>query len=58
MNTPLKTVEVKVIDYQQYKETHGLYINGNLQYRGTEQECLFFQLKLLEVQKQKKVRNL
>lgn len=53
MNTSLKTVEVKLVDYLKYKETHGLYINGELQYRGTKQECMFFQLKLIEKQKQR-----
>ncbi len=48
MENSIQTVEVKVIDQMKYKETHGLFINGNLQYRGTEHECVFFQLKLEE----------
>jgi len=48
MQTSIQSVEVKMIDQMKYKETHGLFINGRLQYRGTEHECLFFQLKLLD----------
>lgn len=54
MEARLKAVEVKLIDGLKYKETHGLYINGDLQYRGTEHECTFFQLKLLKMQKEKR----
>ncbi len=53
METQLKAVEVKLIDSLKYKETHGLYVNGDLQYQGTEHECTFFQLKLQKMQKEK-----
>lgn len=46
MQQSIQSVEVRMIDQMTYKETHGLYINGELQYRGTEHECRFFQLKL------------
>lgn len=48
MENSIQSVEVKMIDRMKYKETHGLFINGKLQYRGTEHECVFFQLKLEE----------
>lgn len=57
MEKSLKTVEVKLIDHTKYKETHGLYVNGDLQYRGTRQECLFFQFKLTALQKQRAQGN-
>ena len=48
MQQSIQSVEVRIIDQMTYKETHGLFINGDLQYRGTEHECRFFQLKLME----------
>jgi hypothetical protein len=52
MEETIQSVEVRMIDQAKYKETHGLYIDGNLQYRGTEHECRFFQLKLLQQDEQ------
>lgn len=48
MKTNTNFVEVRLIDEMRYKETHGLFVNGRLQYQGTESECRFFQLKLTE----------
>lgn len=48
MEQTIQSVEVRMIDQTKYKETHGLFIDGDLQYRGTEHECRFFQLKLLQ----------
>ena len=54
MDSLEQTIEVKIIDHMQYKETHGLFVNGDLQYRGTQHECMFFQYKLIQMQKEKK----
>lgn len=43
----LKTAEVRLINVQAYKETHGLYINGQLLHLGTEAECTFMKLSML-----------
>lgn len=53
-------IQLKVINHLDYKETHGLFINGQLHYTGTENECAFAQLKLIQEcrQKQKETRPL
>lgn len=56
MEQTIQSVEVRVIDQMKYKETHGLFIDGDLQYRGTEHECRFFQLKLLQKREQNEIR--
>ncbi|MDF9798331.1 hypothetical protein OKW21_003594 [Catalinimonas alkaloidigena] len=45
---------VKIVNVQAYKETHGLYINGQLHHLGTEAECNFMRLTLLANRKAKK----
>ncbi|MEK6479133.1 hypothetical protein WJR50_16415 [Catalinimonas sp. 4WD22] len=47
MEEKIPTAEVKLINVQAFKETHGLYINGHLCHLGTEAECTFMKLSVL-----------
>ena len=48
MKNKLERIQIKVIDQMEYKETHGLFINGQLHHTGTENECTFLKLKFLK----------
>ncbi|WKN29968.1 hypothetical protein PZB74_13440 [Porifericola rhodea] len=48
MKTVKDQVEIKLVDAYKHKETHGLYVNGELHYQGTESECSFLRLVLLK----------
>lgn len=47
MKEKITIAEVKLINIRAYKETHALYVNGQLQSLGTEAECTFMKLSLL-----------
>ncbi|MFP4091641.1 MAG: hypothetical protein ACLFUB_17310 [Cyclobacteriaceae bacterium] len=57
MENSLKNTEVKVINPQGYKDTHGFLVSGKVVYIGTEHECRFFQLKYDRKMKEKEQQS-
>lgn len=47
----VSSLEVKLINVQADKDTHGLFVDGLLYYLGTETECTFRKLMIQKLQK-------
>ncbi len=46
MKTKKENIQVRLINPREFKETHGLFVDNQLQHLGTESECTFLLLKL------------
>lgn len=53
MGNRAEKIQVKIINQIDFKETHGLFIGGKLHHTGTENECTFLKLKILDESKEK-----